>query len=338
MKIMFFAHDPGGGNSIQPLIEPLKNVGHEVFVFAKGPSLNILDNSSEYIEGMMEKIKPDLIITGTSGDDFTERNLWTKSKNLGIKSIAILDHWINYGMRFSKYNSYNFKLYNKKCDFLPTYIIVMDEYAKEEMIKDGVPSDIIFPLGNQHFENIVNKYDVTENIKYKLVDNNDFLITFASQPYSEFYKNNVEIIVLEDLMKVVENLQNVKILARSHPRENKNKYLKYKSEKVIIENQYKPIEIIKASDLIVSITSMFLIESMLVGKKCISYQPHETNKNNFVMTKNNELKFINNYKDFKEEVIYQYNMKDSGKNKKLSIENSLEKTISFIEGLSKNEK
>lgn len=337
MKIMFYAHDPGGGNSISPLIKPLRDKGHELFIYAKGPSLNIIKEATEYIEGTMDRIKPDLIITGTSGDDFTERKLWVKSQQMGIQSIVFLDHWLNYGMRFSKYDSKTSSMYDGKYDYLPSYIVVMDEYAKKEMVKDGIPEDIIKPLGNLHFHNTLLEYINAKNIKDKFVNQNEILIIFASQPYSEFYNSGIEYIVIEELIKITESLDDVKILVRTHPREAKNKFDKYRNKKVIVDDRFTSLEVIKASDLVISITSMFIIESMIVGKKVISYQPNETDKNKFILTKNNELKFINNYDDFKREVLFQIGNKDKDI-KKLYFENTLESIIDFIEDVLKNVK
>src|SRR5574344_942831 len=146
MKIMFYAHDPGGSYAISPLIMPLKGK-HEVFVFGNDSGLKILNEAQEFEWSLIKTINPDLIITGTSANDFTEKYIWKEAKRLGIKTIAILDHWCNYGIRFSKYGLINIDKFNKHCDYLPNYIIVMDNFAKQEMIKDGVPAEIIYPLG-----------------------------------------------------------------------------------------------------------------------------------------------------------------------------------------------
>ncbi len=191
MKILFFANDPGGANAIAPLIPALESK-HTVFVYGKGAALKILPNVQilspymesfsktipKYLEKLLFSIQPDLLITGTSGSDFTERYLWQLSQKMHIKSIAILDHWVNYGVLFSKWATVDRDKFTKQCDFLPSYIIVMDDFAKEEMVADGVPPDIILPLGNPHFEKIMK----TAQPNYDRKNSDKTHITFASEP------------------------------------------------------------------------------------------------------------------------------------------------------------
>src|SRR5574344_2096538 len=148
MKIMFYANDPGGANAIKPLIKPLDEE-NDIVIYGNNSALKILPNCEEYNKNLQD-IMPDIVITGTSANECTEKTIWKECKKLDIKTIAILDHWCNYGVRFSKYGLNEIEKFDKKCDFLPDYIIVMDNFAKQEMIKDGVPQNIIYPLGNPH--------------------------------------------------------------------------------------------------------------------------------------------------------------------------------------------
>src|SRR5574344_1028646 len=129
MKIMFYANDPGGANAIKPLLNPLEGE-NDIFIYGNNSALKILPNCKEYNKNM-KKIMPDIVITGTSANEFTEKIIWEESKKLDIKTIAILDHWCNYGVRFSKYGLNEIEKFDKKCDFLPDYIIVMDNFAKQ---------------------------------------------------------------------------------------------------------------------------------------------------------------------------------------------------------------
>lgn len=297
-KIMFFAHDPGGANAIKPLIEPLKKE-HEVVVSAKGPAVQKLDCDSVIGGGglTLSEVMPDILITGTSANDFTEKELWREAKSLGIKSMAILDHWVNYGIRFSKYGLKDVEKFDKKCDYLPDYIIVMDEFAKSEMIKDGVPGNIIYPLGNPHFQNIRNHAETLPDIRTKFAGKDDILITYASEPYIEDYGKGEEINVLKDLADIVKD-ENVKILVKLHPKESLEKYAAFAGKNVILDKESSPLEVIKASDIVISMTSMFLIEALILSKNVLSYQPKETSPDKFILTKNGALPFINNKEDF----------------------------------------
>lgn len=301
-KILFFAHDPGGANAISPLIDPLSK-NHEVFVFAKGPALLKIPNAQELEKDTLQKIMPDFLITGTSANDKTEKYLWEETKSLNIKSMAILDHWMNYGIRFSKYGLNEFEKFNKKCDFLPTYICVMDEFAKVEMVKDGVPEEIIHPLGNPHFETIISQAKNVKDVRSNFAKENEFLITFASEPYIEDYGNGNEKIVLEHLIDIVKD-KNVKIIVKLHPKEEFSKYAEYeKNSNIILDKNTSPTEVILASDLIISMTSMFLIEAMILNRNILSYQPEEKSPDKFILTRNKMLPFVKDKADFKAKLL-----------------------------------
>ena len=336
-KIMFFAHDPGGANAILPLIEPFKKE-HKVYVFAKGPALKKLPNAQELQDYSLKFVNPDFLITGTSANDKTEKLLWQESKKLNIKSMAILDHWLNYGIRFSKYGLNEIEKFDKKCDFLPSFIIVMDEFAKQEMINDGIAQNIIYPLGNPHFENLITQSKNVKNVRSNFAKDDEFLITFASEPYTEDYGKGNEKVVLEDLIEITKD-KNVKIVVKLHPKEDFSKYAEFQNlPNVDLDKITPPIEVIMASDLIVSMTSMFLIEAMILGKNILSYQPNAITPDKFILTKNKMLPFVKDKEDFKEKLLNILNGERYLKyNQKIGL-GAVEKIITFINGELCNQK
>lgn len=323
MKIMFFANDPGGANAIFPLIESLKK-NNEVFVFAKLAALQIL-KCPEY-NNQLSSIMPDLIITGTSAKNSDERYLWKEAKDLGIKSIAILDYWGNYGIRFSKYSSLEIEKFNNVCECLPDYIIVMDEFAKSEAIKEGIPEEIILPLGNPHFENMLNQSKTLKDVRSKFASKDEFLITYASQPFIEDCGKGEELNVLEDLIALTDK----KIIVKIHPKEDFSKFDKYKS-RVQLDKLTPILEVFKASDLVISINSMALFEAMIIQKPVISYQKNEHDKNKFILTKLGQLPFINNKKDFASELRKKIDNPKSSQYNDFINYNSIKSIQKFIE-------
>lgn len=330
LKIAFFAHDPGGANTIAPLIDEF-GLNHEVYAFAKGPALSRLQNAKEYYDGILNDVKPNIIITGTSANDATEKTLWKEAQALGIKSIAILDHWVNYGIRFSKYGLKDIDKFEKICDFLPSFIIVMDEFAKKEMTKEGVPEDIILALGNPHFDKVLKNSENVLDVRAEFAKNDETLIVFGSEPYTEDYGLGEEKTVLKDLIEATKN-KNVKIVVKLHPKEDFSKYKEFENE-VILNKETNPAEIMKAADIVVSMTSMFLIEAMIMNKKILSYQPNEQDKSKFILTNCGVLPFINNYYNFEKELLKLIDNKCNSNYNNFIKENSVERIRDFVEGL-----
>ena len=117
-KYLLFARDPGGVNVVAPLVSELTLMGQEVSLYGKDFALsrfknyqldpiNIIDEinkiSVEGLTSFLKKKSPDVVITGTGADDMTEKLIWKSCKDLRINSYAVLDQWVNYGIRFSRW-------------------------------------------------------------------------------------------------------------------------------------------------------------------------------------------------------------------------------------------
>jgi hypothetical protein len=305
-KVLFFAHDPGGANAIAPLISPLRAEGHQIVVCAKGPAVKILPQAEPLPEDPLKTLTPDIVITGTSANDMSEKNLWRESQEELIPCIAILDHWVNYGVRFSKYGLREIEAYqrHKEHECLPSYIVVMDEFARQEMISEGFSPKCLVALGNPHFEAVIEnakKIDCRKTRQNLGIREDTKLITFASEPYIEDYGQGPELDALSDLLEGVAELNaNVEIVVRPHPKEHPEKFSKFGF--VHVDKQTPYCESILASDLVVSMTSMFLIESLILGKNVISYQLGVCSKDGFILTRNQVLPFITTKQELKKEL------------------------------------
>ena len=312
-KLLFYAHDPGGANTLFPLIEPLKKNGHDLFIYGANAALKILPDITCYqgdTDELIKKIMPDFVITGTSTDDLTEKKIKQSARKFGIKSLAILDAWINYN-RFTKYSCTELNENGRydETEYLPDYYIVMDDYAKQEAIKEKVPSEIIYPLGNPHFEFIkqqIEKLEVSD-LRKKLLGNKTKVVVYAScADFVDYGKNTDKENVL-DLLEVLPN--NANFIVKPHPRDIKGFFDDVKG--ITIIDNIPSQEVIKASDLVVSSNSMLLIESLIMNQPCISYQKHQRDKNNFILTKIGALPFINDKIELKREVLKKLNQTES---------------------------
>jgi hypothetical protein len=373
--VLLFSRDPGGANVIIPLVEPLRRKGYIVKIFGKDHALkkyaeagieslhiikHVHNTKLKDIELFLTQEKPDCIITGTSGDDFTERFIWKSAEKLGILSFAILDQWINYGIRFSKYVPSEKNKYeeDKTHGYLPSKILVMDEYAKQEAIKDGLQPAIIEVVGNPHFETLLHNKDtitkekITEIRNYLKVGSSVFLITFASEPVSDDYdKDNAvklfwgftEKTIFNELMEALKLVslttdREICLVLKLHPRENSNSF----SALINTYNAY-PVKIgiarnvdahalIAASDLICGMSSMFLIESVILDKPVISILIGLNRENPFIFDRRGILKSILNRNDLVQKL--KNVLHDNGNTAKYNfafIKNPTENIINLLE-------
>lgn len=307
-KILLFSRDPGGANTVIPLVAALRERGYEVRLFGKEIALekyskagldgiDITGFVSEITQGAIKDFllseRPEFIITGTSASDYTEKYLWKAAEKLNIPSFAILDQWINYGIRFSRYSTAEIEEYGKakSHQYLPTKILVMDEFAKAEAIIDGIETSRILVTGQPYFETLIKeKEKITssqlDKIKRKLnLKDDDFIITFASEPVSIDYANIdywgfTEKTIFAELVEGVKRIsagleKRISIIIRPHPREDEDSFNETISSlgeriNIVVDRNSSSMELISLSDMVAGISSMFLIEAAIIGKPVLS--------------------------------------------------------------------
>ncbi len=330
-KVLLFSRDPGGANTIIPLVRPLRLKGYEVKLYGKDFALKryklfgldgidlvneIGDISFDKIFNFIQAELPDVIITGTSADDMTEKYMWLVAKQLGIPSFAILDNWMNYGVRFSEYGVSSLEKYktNKAHRYLPSKIFVMDNYARKEMIEDGIDADMVVVTGQPYFELMSNQVQQIskhkiEKLRNSLVEDfSDFVITFVSEDIensygSDNYLGYTEKTIFNSFIRSLENIvsrinKKIIVVIKLHPKENLNSYddfifgFKNKQIKILVEHEVNSWDLVMCSDLVCGMVSMFLLETMILGKPVISMQIGLNKKNSFVLDQLGILKSI----------------------------------------------
>jgi hypothetical protein len=186
-------------------------------------------------------------------------------------------------------------LFHKDPDVFPDFIAVMDDFAKEEMIKDGVPAGIIRVLGNPHFEYLRKQACEVKDVRALLADKEDLLVVFLSEPYTEDYGQGNEKRALKDLIDFARG-KRIIVMIKLHPKEKREKYAEY-PDQAIVPSETSMVEVLAASDLVVSMTSMGLIEAWIMGKRILSYQPGECDQDKFILTRRRAVPFVNNKED-----------------------------------------
>lgn len=305
-KIMLMARDPGGANTVIPLVKPLQEKGYQVVLYGKDVALTryqqlglagydidevLPDISIAAWQDFLRGEDPGFIITGTSGDDFSERYLWEAARSRGIGTFAILDQWMNYGIRFSPYSLKEQEEYSRnRChQYLPDYILVMDDLAKNEMAAEGIDTEQIKVSGQPYFDLIkAMRQEVSQgidNIK-EAVDyqSGELMITYVSEPLSQDYNDingesywgfdekSICRLLLSALEKVTDTpTRPARLVIKQHPRENPDNYndivrqFSCKFINIRVEKALDSWPLVLASDLVVGMSSMLLLEAIIMG-------------------------------------------------------------------------
>jgi hypothetical protein len=310
--MLMFSRDPGGTNAIMPLIAPLRAFGNELSVYGKDAALSIYrkqnidcsdicstipSGTQEETDEFVRKTRPNLIVTGTSSEDFTERHLWKAAKKAGITSFAVLDQWTNYRLRLISEGSDPMNERATSELIVPSFFFIMDEFARKEMCALGIGREKLVVSGQPFFDYIRKTGDkfTTQEIKKlrrKLTGSEDsHVFVFASQPIASLYRKNgmgedywgyTEKTVLKSvvgcLSKITEEMAvKATLVLRLHPKDESNVYQNAlatlpNSIKVVVDRDTDSSLLLKASDLIIGMWSMLLLEAAILERRFISVQ------------------------------------------------------------------
>lgn len=305
-RVLVFARDPGGENVMESMLDEIQE-DYEVVLYGKDVALDrfckagysprnimadIKEVSVEELKAFLKSIQVALILTGTSADDYVEKYLWKAAGELGIPSMAVLDQWLNYGIRFSRYSVHELEQYQKQPlhEYLPDCICVMDSYAKEKLMEEGVRASHIAVTGQPYLCRFVDMVksipSVTiKNYRQQYAVNKDVMLLFASEPickvygdsYEYFGYNEVTIFTLfsKCLNRIAEKTgRSVSVVVRPHPKEDeeqwKNRFANSEWVSYYVDRKADNKVAMAAADGVVGMSSMFLLESTLCGKPILS--------------------------------------------------------------------
>ncbi|MBY0353729.1 hypothetical protein K2W90_05175 [Candidatus Babeliales bacterium] len=328
-KILLFAHDPGGANTIIPLIDLLKKK-YEIVLFGKNMALKryqefgysgkniaavISDFTQQAVTDFLSEEMPDVVVTGTSATDKTEKYLWRSCEKLTIPSCAILDQWMNYGVRFSAYSIDQIEAYlgHKTHAYVPSKICVMDDYAREQTLAEGIAGSRVIVTGQPYFDLVQERkktlsHDHIVALRKSLYGEVDILITFASEPLSLVYKDTdylgyTEQIILQQILDVLTVLaqctqKKIVLVIRPHPKED---LLYYHNLvvlpntpflRVVVDNAVPGAQAMLMSDVVCGMSSMFLLEAALLNIPILSVQIGLKTEDPFILSRRNFIKTI----------------------------------------------
>lgn len=158
-NLLFCAQDAGGFNALLPVLRKcgkmhkyackvfLAGASRMIARFADVPFVDAEAFDVSTLKGKIVRLNPSLIVAGTSGGLSLEKRVLPIAQELRIPTLSILDFWTNYKARF------NFDgLSELDLRALPTHILVMDMFAKREMMREGFPETILRVTGNPYFD------------------------------------------------------------------------------------------------------------------------------------------------------------------------------------------
>ena len=212
----------------------------------------------------------ELLISGTGWESNLEHNARKKASQANIYSVAVIDHWVNYKLRFER----------DQQTILPNEIWVTDKYAFD-LAKKTFPEIQIRLLPNYYLEDITKKIKYLDSNKEK--NKQDTNILYALEPIRDSWNSeNNELGEFQALDFFISNICSISkstktnIKLRLHPSESASKYNQW------VEKQKLDIEIsrntdlasdISWADIVLGCQTYVLIIASEANKKVISSLP-----------------------------------------------------------------
>lgn len=269
--IAVVAHDAGAANHI---IAWVKNVGHEqIRACMKGPALTLWKRAfpdtitDDELADTMSTART--LVSGTgwaSNLEYDARKMALQSR---VKSIAVLDHWMNYRARFVR----------DELEILPDEIWVTDEYAKKLAEKE-FPTLKTVQQPNLYLDNLVREVRLHGFIREDVTDTH-FL--YVLEPIRQAWGKDVVAGEFAGLDYFINNLNsfglddNLSIRLRPHPSDPAGKYDQWinahNGMKISLDNSQTLAESIAWSDVVVGCQTYALVVALAAGKRVFSSIP-----------------------------------------------------------------
>lgn len=305
--LLCFAREPGGAEVISAFLRDISPRSY--FLFAKDYACDIFAENGlgfsryagetvqdlcSFLSVLQANHSVSIVITSAASmpeQDMTEKYLWKWARASGIPSIAILDQWQNYCQRFSGPDN------THMLEYLPDRICVMDQYAADKMMDEGIHRDKIVISGHpvlSDFQKEKHVYDFLEinRIKGMLkINPKKRLILFVSEPFVTFPIEDMgfnEVDILREVLLFLDHRlskkntpDNIGIIVKLHPKNVISDFASIKREFSIMErkgaiiwvqNEFSKIDLLSVADMVVGMTSILLMEAIALGVPTISLQ------------------------------------------------------------------
>jgi hypothetical protein len=263
-------HDAGAANLI---IAWLADHGGPPRACIEGPARTLWEKAypgaqvlplAEALDGAVS------LLSGTGWESNLEHTARRLSKEKGIRSIAVLDHWTNYRERFIRSDEL----------VLPDELWVADVHA-EAKARRCFPSLPVRQLPNRYLERLVREVRTYGPEPARLRDPHNIL--YVLEPVRNDWGYNSELGEFQALAFFLESLpslgvgENVKIRLRPHPSDPYGKYndwpLRYPKLDLSVEERGDMAEQIAWADWVVGCETFALVIALQAGRIAMSSLP-----------------------------------------------------------------
>lgn len=288
---IFLSRDPGGANAVAPLYrrspgpKELWGKDYSRAHFAR-QGLGCRDFNAEiadrplgpadgalvaaWVEGLSGAR---LLVTSTGNlDDFTDRLAWEAAAAAGIPTVAVVDQWVRPLERFQAGGK----------TYRPDYALVPSREMADRLMAEGCVRREAVVLGHPHLLDLSERIPELSARRGEARDRLAGLagrpfrtvVTFASEPFRflasqgalfrdvAFDELHLLRLVKEALASAA--LPEALLVVKLHPKDDPASFAGLRD--LVLQDEMAPHDLLAASDLVVGLKGMLLIEAVLLGK------------------------------------------------------------------------
>lgn len=316
-KILFFSCEPGGAEVLIPVVKLVQKQGEfEVRVVGYGYALDRFSRKKVACEdispiqksdfSLLDYYVPDMLVTSATSlpsVDMSEKYLWWQAKQRGISSLAFLDQWQNYSLRFSGVAE------DEKLAYLPDFINCIDEVGEAEMVGEGFDRKRLIKLGQPYLSSLkklaagIDRREIRRRLH---ISPSRHIVLFVSEAIREHFGRKRGYDQYDALNMLIEYLESSNpgsiLLLRLHPKDQPDSYNqmveKSHLDVRIVSDNFSPLESLLLADKVYGMSSIMLVEAFLLGLAVASIQPNLQIDDPFVLTRMHVVNRIASVSDF----------------------------------------
>ena len=329
VDILLFVEDPSAANYAALLLPELIRQGWDAKLYASAVACNWLRSRgvgfSECAAGadaltLLTETNPRCVLVGTAANPETlGLHLIDASRIAGIPSVAFIDAFMGAANRFRGVDS-------DALSHAPDWLLVPDPMICDAFVGLGFPQERIIVCGHPQYDQtraLALEWEGTGGSKsfrtrlFPNVEPGRQILTFISEGTMRFGrrprllfheygfsgrgvdKGRTKIILEEVLDAVAELAERPYVVFRAHPTECIDAYAEYNAEIDHFSSGGLPLELIYASDLVVGMTSMLLLEAALLGRPSLAVLAHETEIDFLANVRNGLTPYVLNRNDLR---------------------------------------
>lgn len=291
--LRFAARDPGGANVLAALVgEAPPSMTCDAWTLPRAERLRsalpqaamTFDDppSAGALAEAWDRSPADALVTGTSHYAPFEQTLWQIAAARSVPTLAVLDQWMNIGTRFAEAR--------------PDFVTSLDPDQRPELLALGFPEDRIIDMGHPWLARIA-----AEGPAAARDSSGGVRVLFASEPIREDVAKGVNapfgfdelesfMLVHAAAATVAQSGMPVTLVAKCHPYEDAGAFAA-RLEGLpptpgltvhVRDGAASALDEIEQADLVAGISSMLLIEAMVLGRAVVSVQPRLSREETFL--------------------------------------------------------